>query len=301
VLDGYDTILYRSGTGNHATISNGDPTSDPGNDVGVLDTWLQDGERNMFLTGDDLANDLANSGSATLTFLNNWIGIDHQVNSILLTIDNQSTPTVLITPSNPVFSSVDEWIAYGGCPHINTFDGVTTTTATRIAEFLNPQGQGGSYPYAAATYNYLAAFNNQIIYMPYDLMFVYNAPGNSGLPARAKVLGDVLLTFNHLGGSPVTPVPEVGVFAVKNYPNPFNPQTKIEFTLPRRGQVTVKIFNVRGELVRTVVDEVREGNVVHVAVWSGTDDRGAEVSSGVYFYEVKTNGMTKISKMALLR
>ena len=67
---------------------------------------------------------------------------------------------------------------------------------------------------------------------------------------------------------------------MKNYPNPFNPQTKIEFTLPQRGQVTVKIFNVRGELVRTLVDDVREGNVVHVEVWNGTDNRGAEVSSG---------------------
>ena len=71
--------------------------------------------------------------------------------------------------------------------------------------------------------------------------------------------------------------------------------------MPQRGQVTVKIFNVRGELVRTVVDEVREGSVVHVEVWNGTDDRGAEVSSGVYFYEVKTNGMTKINKMALVK
>jgi hypothetical protein len=301
LLDGYETILYRAGLAFYSTISNGDPHFDAGNDVGVLDTWLQDGDRNMFLTGDNMANDMAFSGGTTLAFLNNWIGIDHQTNSILDFIDNQTAPGVRITPSNPVFATVDEWIAFGGCPGINTFDGVFTTTATRIAEFLNPQGQGGSYPYAAATYNDLVAFNDQIIYMPYDLRYVYTAPGNSGLPARAKVLNDVLLTFNHIGGSPITPVPEIGVFAVKNYPNPFNPQTKIEFTLPQRGQVSVKIFNVRGELVRTLVDEVREGNVAHVEVWAGTDNRGAEVSSGVYFYEVKTNGMTKISKMALVK
>jgi hypothetical protein len=301
LLDGYDTILYRAGTAFYATISNGDPAFDAGNDVGVLDTWLQDGDRNMFLTGDNMANDMAQAGIATLGFLNNWIGINHLENSILLNIDSQTAPTVRITPSNPVFATIDEWIAFGGCPGINTFDGVETTTATRVAEFLNPQGQGGSYPYSAVTYNDLDAFGNQIIYMPYDLRYIYTAPGNTGLPARAKVMGDVLLTFNHIGGSPITPVPEIGVFAVKNYPNPFNPQTKIEFTLPQRGQVSVKIFNVRGELVRTLVDEVREGNVAHVEVWNGTDNRGAGVSSGVYFYEVKTNGMTKISKMALVK
>jgi hypothetical protein len=301
VLAGYDTILYRAGTASVVTISNGDPTVDGGNDVGVLDTWLQDGNRKMFLTGDDLAYDMARSGSATLSFLNNWIGVDHQTASILNFVDNQTAPGVRITPTNPIFSSIDEWIAFGGCPRINTFDGVTTTTAERVAEFLNPQGQGGSYPYAAATYNDLAAFNNEIIYLPYDLAYVYTAPGNSGLPARAKVLGDVLLTFNQIGGSPITPVPEIGVFAVKNYPNPFNPQTKIEFTLPQRGQVSVKIFNLRGELVRTLVDDIREGAVVHIEAWNGTDDRGAAVSSGVYFYEVKTNGMTKINKMALVK
>jgi hypothetical protein len=300
-LDGYDTILYTSGTVFGVTISAGDPAIDPGNDVGVLDTWLQNGDRNMLLTGNDLAYDLSVSGAATLAFLNNWIGVDHQHREILDYIDNQMAPTVRITPSNPVFASVDEWIAFGGCPGIKLFDGVTTTTATRVAEFLNPQGQGGQYPYAAVTYNNLTTFNNQIIYLPYDLMFVHSAPGNSGLPARAKILGDVLLTFNHLGGSPITPVPKVGVFAVKNYPNPFNPQTKIEFTLPQRGHVSVKIFNVRGELVRILVDDVREADLVHVEVWNGTDDRGAEVSSGVYFYEVKTNGMTKINKMALVK
>jgi len=235
-----------------------------------------------------------------LTFLHYWIGVDLQIPSILDFIDNQTAPTVRITSNNPVFSHVEEWIAFGGCPSINTFDGVTTTMATQVAEFLNPHGLGGAYPYSAATYNYLADFNDQIVYLPYDLMFVQTAPGNTGLPARAKVLGDVLVTFNHIGGSPATPVPEAGVFAVKHYPNPFNPLATIEFTLPQRGQVTVKIYNVRGERVRVLVDEHRMAGR-HEAVWDGRNSRGESVASGVYLYRIVAGEFVETRKMTLLK
>ena len=102
-------------------------------------------------------------------------------------------------------------------------------------------------------------------------------------------------------GGGVVPVPAPDVFAVRNFPNPFNPQTKIEFTLAKCGHVTVKIYNVRGALLRTLVDDVREAGVTYEAIWNGTDDRGAEVSSGLYFYEVKSGGMTKVSKMTLVK
>jgi flagellar hook assembly protein FlgD len=91
------------------------------------------------------------------------------------------------------------------------------------------------------------------------------------------------------------------VFTVTSYPNPFNPQTKIVFTLPERGHVTVKIYNLRGELVRVLVDEVRESGLTHTVIWDGTNRRGAEVASGVYFYEVKSGGLTRVEKMALIK
>ena len=85
-----------------------------------------------------------------------------------------------------------------------------------------------------------------------------------------------------------------------NYPNPFNPSTTIEFALPARSHVSVKIFDVSGRLVRTLVDGVLDAQI-HQAVWTGDDDGGRQVSSGVYFYRVETDSEMFVSRMALLK
>ena len=89
-------------------------------------------------------------------------------------------------------------------------------------------------------------------------------------------------------------------FTAKAYPNPFNPVTKIDFTMPKPGHLSLKIFNVRGELVRTLINEVRAEGPGHV-MWDGTTDQGKRVSSGVYFYEARTAGEVKVNKMTLVK
>jgi hypothetical protein len=90
-------------------------------------------------------------------------------------------------------------------------------------------------------------------------------------------------------------------FALKqNYPNPFNPVTTISFTVPERGRAVLSIFNVKGELVRTLVDRTVEAGEVSVS-WDGTDRFGRQLSSGVYFYNLKVGELTMSRKMVLLR
>jgi hypothetical protein len=73
---------------------------------------------------------------------------------------------------------------------------------------------------------------------------------------------------------------------ISAYPNPFNPSTTIRFTAPEAASVTLQIFNIRGELVRTLVD--RDFNAgVHEQRWNGRDDFGRRVASGVYFYRLR--------------
>ncbi|MCP4707880.1 MAG: T9SS type A sorting domain-containing protein, partial [Planctomycetes bacterium] len=69
----------------------------------------------------------------------------------------------------------------------------------------------------------------------------------------------------------------------QNYPNPFNPNTTIAFALPTAVGVKIKIYNVNGQLVKTLVDEVRPAGKYEVN-WDGTDNHGRSVSSGLYFY-----------------
>jgi len=85
-----------------------------------------------------------------------------------------------------------------------------------------------------------------------------------------------------------------------NRPNPFNPSTRIEFELARAGQARIRVFDVSGRRVATLLD----GNLAagwHTAFWSGRDDGGRPVASGVYLYRVEAAGFTRTRKMALLK
>jgi hypothetical protein len=201
-----------------------------------------------------------------------------------------------------VFTNVDQWVAYGSCPVFRKFNAVTPITpAVSLAEFTDPSGAGGAYPYSAATLN-VTASGSRCLSMPYDFMTIRQpAKTPAPLAARVQVLGDVLAYF----GVPVTPgasggIPAAPVFAASHHPNPFNPVTEIAFTLPQAGQVTIKVFTVRGELVATLLDERRPAGPGKIA-WDGADSRGAAVASGVYFYEVRSGGKVKIGKMALIK
>jgi hypothetical protein len=87
---------------------------------------------------------------------------------------------------------------------------------------------------------------------------------------------------------------------VQNYPNPFNPSTTLRFALPEAGHVTLDIYNLLGQRVSTLVDEYRPAGI-HETVWNGRDDRGSEVSSGIYFYRLKVNSFTESKKMILMK
>ncbi len=86
----------------------------------------------------------------------------------------------------------------------------------------------------------------------------------------------------------------------QNFPNPFNPQTFIDFALPGAGRVSLKIYDGRGRLVRTLVDGVRAAGP-HRVIWDGTDDAGRSAASGVYHYVLKSSDRDLRRKMTLLR
>ncbi len=85
-----------------------------------------------------------------------------------------------------------------------------------------------------------------------------------------------------------------------NHPNPFNPDTNIEFSLAEAERAVVTIYNIKGEVVRTLADEVYPAGV-HSVHWNGKDDSGSSVSSGVYFYKLEAGATSKLKKMMLLQ
>ncbi len=86
----------------------------------------------------------------------------------------------------------------------------------------------------------------------------------------------------------------------QNYPNPFNPMTTIEYAVPNEGLVRLKIYNTAGQLVKTLVDELKvPGN--YSAIWDGRNESGAQVASGVYLYKLTAGGSQIVRKMVILR
>ncbi|MFQ6618995.1 MAG: hypothetical protein ACE5QV_09945, partial [Fidelibacterota bacterium] len=90
-------------------------------------------------------------------------------------------------------------------------------------------------------------------------------------------------------------------FHVKqNFPNPFNPITSIEYSLPIRLNVRIYVLNIMGERVNTLINELQRPGRYHV-VWDGTNLLGREVSSGVYLCDIKAGNFRRKIKMLLIR
>ncbi|MCL2064032.1 MAG: T9SS type A sorting domain-containing protein [Candidatus Cloacimonetes bacterium] len=85
-----------------------------------------------------------------------------------------------------------------------------------------------------------------------------------------------------------------------NYPNPFNPSTNIRFSLKEDQHASIVIYNVRGQRVVTLVDEILEKGHHHL-IWEGVDGYGRQVGSGIYFIRMQTDGYTKVNRAVLLK
>jgi hypothetical protein len=86
----------------------------------------------------------------------------------------------------------------------------------------------------------------------------------------------------------------------QNRPNPFNPATSIAFDLPEATHVALRIYDVKGSLVRTLLDE-RLARSLHSIEWDGRDDQGRELGSGVYYYRLGAGGTSMSSKAVLVK
>ena len=89
-------------------------------------------------------------------------------------------------------------------------------------------------------------------------------------------------------------------FDIGNYPNPFNPVTDIKFNMQEAGIVNLTIYNIRGQIVKTLISGTQEAGE-HSVIWQGRDDSGKPVSSGVYFYKFSTSDYTTTKKMVLMK
>lgn len=127
-----------------------------------------------------------------------------------------------------------------------------------------------------------------------NLLFESNDPDEPRIriPIHLKVGGESLIS----SGAEVVPDRFV---LFQNYPNPFNPQTTIAFQLPERATTQLIVYNTLGQAVRTLVKEELAPGEYRV-IWDGKNEFDQQLPSGIYFYELKANEVSRIKKMILL-
>jgi len=315
----YDGLIYTSGEMTMGTIHGLDPGSTTSPDAVRLDTWLRSGGKGLVAFGNDLASSLALGTAQQTAFLADWFGCTVDDRDVRPLIGGQTSPRVVGVPPNPVLSSVSSWVAYGGgcsSPEVpegagdlvrDRFDALVPAGLTlRIAEWAGADGTPGGWPYAAAVANDAALFGARVVLVPTDFPQIRTDPDEGAKaapypPARTRLLMDLSgwAGFAPDGPVDVTPVPEAAVFAVEQAPNPFNPTTIIRWSGAGSGPLAVRVYDVRGRLVR----RLHEGPApaAGAVTWDGAAADGGAMASGVYFYEVRRGDDVRVGKMALVK
>ena len=86
----------------------------------------------------------------------------------------------------------------------------------------------------------------------------------------------------------------------QNFPNPFTQQTVISYQLPVPSQVSLQVYNIAGQLVKTLATGDRPLGA-HEVAWNGKNEAGEPVGSGIYFYRLETQGHAQIKRLVLIR
>jgi hypothetical protein len=143
---------------------------------------------------------------------------------------------------------------------------------------------------AATLVDYTVAPTLDVAASPYVFYFVtaIDFSGNEGKPAAVNTLSGV-------GGTPKN-----YVLSISAYPNPFNPATTIRYTVPSKGRVTLEVFDAHGARVVTLISAEKDAGA-YTATWTGHDDRGTAVGSGVYFARLTSPAGARSYKMTLLK
>jgi hypothetical protein len=216
-----------------------------------------------------------------------------------------------------VNSAVVSYSLDGGCPIIRSYDaisplGTATETHTYDDNGAAPIAAPGSGKGAVVMHSD-AAFGSNTIMMTHPWFDIRDL-GAPGSPEPEEALLAQVLDCVLPVDCRETPDEQVGVphddaaaampartLLHPNVPNPFNPVTTIEFDLARDGHVSLRVYDVAGRLVRTLVDVKLAAGAGHAATWNGLDDAGNRVSSGVYFYWLVTVDFAETRKMVLMK
>jgi hypothetical protein len=295
----YKTIIWHSGDLTTFTITP--------QDQAIIQSWIQQqgSDRNFWIAGDDVANELATQGKD----FNSFLAFTAGVNFIRNTWEN--TPQDTLRPLiSGVLGSPTAGRAFhlaGGCPLISKYDLVSVSGTAQASGKTGilaryPNNLGAMTRYATKYFSFGTDSARSVFQA-----FSFNDIEEGG--ERLQLTKSIMQTYfkntpcyfaTAVEENPVTESPGIPTRLFQNVPNPFNPSTEIRYAVGRRGRVEIDIFNVAGARVRRLVEGDHEPGTYRIR-WDGTDDSGHALASGAYFYRFRADGKTDSKKLMLLK
>ncbi len=297
----YRKIIWNSGDLTNGLIGDGTPGLEKSDDFAMLFQFLDlhPGGAGVYISGDNIAEEwvtLIGAGATGLqsTYMNfNLVGGDH------IAAGQPTTPLAIGQPGSCF--GTDTLLAYGGCPTINNFDVLVPTGASQLEmAYSNNLAHGAVISQITAN---SAGDTARVLLSGFSYHEIRDDKVQFP-PDRVEHLLAILRWLDNAVSDPtaIGDVPQYESTLAQNYPNPFNPTTTVRYSVGERGHVSLRIYNVAGQLVRTLVNEEKtprgEGFTV---VWDGRDNAGQFVSSGIYFYRLATPTFTDTKKMVMLK
>ena len=313
---GYTIIIWDSGDLDVGTIGDGNPTYEKTDDCSQLINWLDQSEHDvgLWISGDMIAYDLSeNLGSVpAIQLMSTWCGVNHVNGSyfdMMGGVEGGGVVNPLVTGSNTgiYWNGGDPWQLYldGACPIFGNFD-VISTTANGVEALMYPDFDADPCVAGIQSAQQNAmGYTARTMWLGFSFMHIRNAEFSSPL-VRDVLMAEFIQWCGHPVSPDIIPGDPTGDEVPKayrlcqNFPNPFNPTTAIRFDIKKKGQVSLRIYNVAGQLVRTLVDGELEARS-YTKEWKGLNNDGSKVASGVYFYRLEAGEFESVKKMVLLR
>ena len=302
VIPYYRTIIWN--TGNLYSVALTDGVDYKSDDFGFLYSFMDNHSSlpGLYLSGDNLAvewNGL--TGASAVNFRNTFmdftlINDDHQA------VGHPVNPLAIGTTGS-CFDHIpypDTMVVFGGCPTINRFDVLDAPTTATVEMTYDGNAAHGA---VLKQYTTNSMASQAGVFLSGFSYHYIRDDRPVGIIDRAEHLKDILNCLNQIVDDPIGTDDATAYrnWLAQNYPNPFNPTTAIRFSLREPGHVAVRIYNVRGQLVTTLVDGVKPAGQIHDVRWNGKNAAGQSVASGVYFYRITASDFVKTKKMVLLR
>ncbi len=250
-------------------------------------------------------------------FLTNCISVDKDFNNdgkmdILITRGNQDTLFCIYGSDNlnMDFTFFQHLNNDGSDLKSITFEDIDSNGIDDIV-FCRESASGNEYHTVHCSMDWTG--NPDLILPPPSFNGYYAYYGNIGdinndglndlAEARREVNGILeLRLINFIRETPIgNDIKPYTDLELSNYPNPFNPETKICFNIPEESSIELSVYNLKGQKVKTLVNE-KLNSGTHEILWSGKDNNNTVVASGVYLYRLTANGKTiKTNKCLLLK